>query len=318
MDAPKRPFRFGVAANGFGTRVEWLEFSRKAEAFGYSSLLVGDHFCWELGPFVALTAAAESTTTLRLGGYVFNNDLRHPAVLAKEVATLDVMTGGRVELGMGAGWYEPEYAQAGLTFDEPRVRIARLGEAIRIVKGLFGPDPVTFAGRHYTVSGIVGLPKPVQCPHPPLLIGGSGRAILSLAAREADVVGLVPRLRESRVDLADASPAAMERRLAWVRQEAGERFGAIEIGTLLFDFQVTDDRTGYAAQAATRWAGHDQSVEVPAELYLDSVSVLVGSVDHIVEQLHGWRERLGISYVVVWPQEQLEAFAPVVARLAAT
>jgi probable F420-dependent oxidoreductase len=318
MEAPRRPFRFGVAANGFTTRHEWLELARKVEDFGYASLLVGDHFYWLVSPFSALMAAAEAAPRIRIGGYVFNNDLRHPAVLAKEVATLDIMTDGRVELGLGAGWYAPEYDQAGLVFDEPRVRIDRLGEAVQILKGLFGPDPVSFAGQHYTLTGLDGVPKPVQQPCPPILIGGSGRHILSLAAREADIIGLVPRLRGSRVNLADASLKTMMERLAWVRQEAGARFDRLEIGTLLFDFQVTDDREQHAELAIARIAQWHQGAPITTQDYLQSVSVLVGTVDQMVERLHLWREQLGISYVVVWPQQHVETFAPIVARLAGT
>lgn len=310
-----RPFRFGVCASGAGSRAEWAALARRAEDLGYTTFLVGDHFYWGLAPFAALMAAAETTSALRVGGFVFNNDLRHPAVLAKEAATLDLLSAGRLELGLGAGWYGPEYAQAGLPFDSPGVRVERLAEAVHVIKGLFREEPVTFAGRHYAVSALEGVPKPVQRPHPPLLLGGGGRRMLELAGREADIISLIPKLAGARIDLADASLAAMGRRLAWVRRAAGEQFDRLEISTLLFDLLVTDRRQQGAELIAARWSAHRQGVPVTSDHVLDAVSVLVGSVDGIVEQLQRWREVLGISYVVVWPERHLEDFAPVVARL---
>jgi probable F420-dependent oxidoreductase len=278
---------------------------------------VGDHFYWGVSPLSALMAAADATTTLRIGSYVFNNDLRHPAVLAKEVATLDLLSNGRFECGLGAGWYGPEYAQAGLSFTSPAERRGRLAEAIRIIKGLCGEEPVSLAGPHYTLAGLAGLPKPVQRPHPPLLVGGGGRHMLTLAAQEADIVGLIPPMRESRLDWGAGSLTAMERRVDWVRQAAGERFESLELNILVFDLAVADDQERGAAEIAPRWKDSPDAHTTAATL-LDTTCALVGTVDQIVEEIQRWRERLGVSYVVVNGAHNLWAFAPVVERLAGT
>jgi probable F420-dependent oxidoreductase len=183
--AEQRAFRFGVVAMQPRSRQEWAEHARKVEALGYATLLMADHFGDLLAPFPALVAAADVTTTLRLGTLVICNDFRHPAVLAQEAATLDLLSDGRVELGLGAGWLRAEYERTGILFEPGPVRVARLEESVRIVKGLLAGETVTFAGQHYTVTDLPGLPRPVQQPHPPLLVAGGGRRILTLAAREA-------------------------------------------------------------------------------------------------------------------------------------
>jgi probable F420-dependent oxidoreductase len=236
----------------------------------------------------------------------------------KEAYTLDLLSDGRFELGLGAGWYAPEYGWIGQPFAPAARRVARLAEAIRIIKGLASPEPLTLTGEHYQVRELAGRPSPAQRPHPPLLVGGGGKRMLELAGREADIVHLMPKANESRVNLADSSPAAMAERVGWVRAAAGERFGAIELGTLLFELHVTDDAQGTAATLAARWTSHPQGAPVTAAHLLDSLSVLVGSVEQIVERLQRWRAALGISYVVVFTEPQMEAFAPVVARLAGT
>jgi probable F420-dependent oxidoreductase len=313
-----RPFRFGICLHGAPSRAAWVALARKAEALGYATFLVGDHLYWPVSPFAALMAAADATSTLRVGTFVLNNDLRHPALLAKEAYTLDLLSDGRFELGLGAGWFGPEYGWIGQPFDPAARRIARLAEAIRIIKGLGSEERLTFAGDHYAVADLVGRPKPVQQPGPPLLLGAGGRRMLELAGREADIVHLIPKATESRMNLADSSPAAMAERVGWVRAAAGERFAAIELGTLLFDLLVSDDARSAAETLAARWAAHPQGAPVTGAQFLGSVSVMVGSVDQIVERLQRWREELGISYIVAFTEPHMEAFAPVVARLAGT
>jgi probable F420-dependent oxidoreductase len=254
--------------------------------------------------------AAEATQTLRIGTTVFANDFRHPAVLAKEAATLDLLSGGRLELGLGAGYLAPDYALTGIALDPPGVRVSRLMESVQIIKGLFGDEPVTFAGRYYTITDLEGYPKPVQRPHPPLYLAGGSKRVLSLAAREADIVGLVPPSGGGKLDFLEASMAATMQRVEWVRHAAGERLAALELNTLLFAVVVTEHRQQAAEQlAATRGT--------TAEQVLDSIHFLVGTVEQMVEQIHMWRERLGISYITVL-QEYMDALAPVVARLAGT
>jgi probable F420-dependent oxidoreductase len=171
----KRPFRLGVTAvEGTASREEWRMKARRIEDAGYATLVIPDHFSRQFSPIPALLAAADATNVLRVGSFVFNNDFRHPAVLAKDVATLDVLSDGRFELGMGAGWYRGEYEQAGIPFDPLETRHSRLEEAIGVMKRLFSAEPVTFAGRFYTLKNYDGRPKPIQRPHPPLLVGGLG------------------------------------------------------------------------------------------------------------------------------------------------
>ena len=309
-----RPFRFGVSVHGSKSRAEWRGIARQAEAFGYSTLLIPDHLGDQLSPIPALVAAADATTTLRVGSLVFDNDFRHPVMLAKEAATLDVLSGGRLELGLGAGWMKPEYERAGIPFERAGVRIGRMEEAIRIVKGLFADGPVDFAGHYYTVTGLEGLPKPVQRPHPPLHIGGGGQHLLSIAAREADIVGFIPRARADGQgqDLRDATPQALEQKIAWVREAAGERFADLELGILVAQVLTTEEREQAAQLIATTLAA---GLNVSADVILQAPYLLLGTVEQICEDLLARRERYGISYISVFEQS-LEALAPVVARLA--
>src|SRR5689334_20910954 len=230
-----RPFRFGVSVHGSRSGAEWRGIARQAEELGYSTLLMPDHLGDQLSPIPALVAAADATSTLRVGSLVFDNDFRHPVMLAKESATLDVLSGGRLELGMGAGWMKPEYEQAGIPFEKPGVRIEKLEESVKIVKGLFADGPVNFAGRHYTITGLEGSPKPVQRPRPPIHIGGGGQRLLTLAAREADIVGFIPRARPDgkSQDVTDGTPEALEQKLTWVREAAGARFADLELGIVV-------------------------------------------------------------------------------------
>jgi len=307
-----RPFRFGVTAPTPSAGTDWVERARRVEQLGYSILVVPDHFRDHLAPVPALTAAALATTRLRVGSLVFSNDFRHPAVLAKEAATIDVLSGGRFELGLGGGWLRAEYDQTGIPFDAPGTRIERLEEAVTIIKGLLAGERVTFAGRHYTIADLEGRPTPVQRPHPPIAIGGGGRRTLTLAAREASIVGLVPRARRdgSGLDLTDLSDAATREKLEWVRSAAGDRFESLEIHALIQAVAVADRRTAAADDLASRF-------KVAREVVLETPYVLLGTVEEICESLRQRRERYGISYLTVFERD-MEVFAPVVARLAGT
>ena len=307
-----RPFRFGVTAPTPSGGTNWAERARRVEQLGYSMLVVPDHFRDHLAPVPALVAAALATTRLRVGSLVFSNDFRHPAVLAKEAATIDVLSSGRFELGLGGGWLRAEYDQAGIPFDAPGTRVERLEEAVTIIKGLLAGERVTFAGRHYTIADLEGRPTPVQRPHPPIAIGGGGRRTLSLAAREASIVGLVPRARRdgSGLDLSDLSDAATREKLEWVRSAAGARFDSLEINALIQAVVVADQRMTAADQLASRF-------KVAREVVLGTVYVAVGTIEEICETLRQRRERHGISYLTVFERD-MEAFAPVVERLAGT
>lgn len=279
------PFRFGVTAPTVLSGPAWVERVRRIEGLGYSIVHVPDHFRDQLAPVPALTAAATATTRLRVGSLVFSNDFRHPVVLAKEAATLDVLSGGRFELGLGSGWLREEYDQAGIAFDAPGRRIERLAEAVAIVKGLLAGERVTLTGRHYAIAGLEGRPHPVQRPHPPILIGGGGQRTLSLAAREASIVGLVPRARRDGggLDRADFGEAALRQKVDWVRAAAGDRFDSLELHALIQAVVVTAQRVAAAEQLAARFG-------VARELMLESPYVLVGTVDEICASLRERRE----------------------------
>jgi probable F420-dependent oxidoreductase len=315
MNRP-RPFRFGVSVHGNRSRKEWIDLARQVEDLGYSTLLIPDHLGEQLSPVPALLLAADATTTLRVGSLVFDNDFRHPAVLAKEAATLDVLSEGRLELGLGAGWLKSEYDRAGMPFDRPGTRIERMEEAVQIIKGLFADGPVDFAGKHYTITDMEGFPKPVQRPHPPILIGGGGQRLLSIAGREADIVGFIPKARTDGKgqDLTDATPEALGQKIAWVREAAGARFDELELGILVAQVITTEDREDAAQFIANTMAA---GLNVNADQVLQTPYLLLGSEDQICEDLLKRRERYGISYINIFEQG-LEALAPIVARLAGT
>ena len=314
---PRHPFRFGVVAETFGTADAWRGLARRVEALGYDTLLIRDHlvsdvFGPQLAPLVALMAAADATATLRVGTLVIGNDFRHPVVLAKEAATLDLLSGGRLELGVGAGWMRAEYDRAGIPYDRNGVRVDRLEESIAVLKASLAGGPVTFAGEHYRVADLVPYPLPAQRPHPPLLIGAGAPRMLALAGRHADIVGILttsvgtgavtddPALRRS---------AKLDERIASVRAGAGDRFDAIEL-SLVPDVIVTGDREATAARliAERAWAG-----TTVADVF-DMPAVFLGTVDEISDQMIERRERHGISYHVL-DDATVEAAAPIVARL---
>jgi probable F420-dependent oxidoreductase len=308
MMTKQRPFRFGTGAFHATSASEYAALARKIEALGYATLLIPDHFGEQFAPLIALMAAADATQTLRIGSFVCDNDFRHPVVLAKEAATLDLLSGGRLEFGIGAGYMGTDYTQSGIPYDAPGVRVSRLIEAVGIIKGLFGPAPVTSSGTYYTVTQLDGFPKPLQQPHPPILIAGGGQRILSFAAREADIIGLLMKSKGPTLDFADGSVAATAQRVEWIRQAAGTRFATLEFNTLVFEVLITDQRHQGAEQIGRKWG-------VPGAQVLDTVHFLVGTINQITEEIQMWREQLGISYIAVMP-EYMDVFAPVVAHLA--
>jgi len=311
--AHPRPFRFGVMAAKARSSSEWIETAKKAEDLGYSALLMPDHFGDQLSPVAALSTAAAVTETLRVGTLVFANDFRHPAVLAKETATLDLLSDGRLEVGVGAGWMTEDYSWTGIAQDRPGVRIDRMIEAIEVLRGLWGDDAFSFDGDHYTITEMKGLPKPVQSGGPPLIVGGGGKRVLSTAARLADIVGVNPNVGEGKVGpeaIASMSADATEEKLGWVRKAAGDRFDDIEISILKFVTIVTDDRDSVAAKVGG-------AMGMDAATLLSSPHTLVGSAEQVAEELIEQRERWQGSYVTV-QSDALEAFAPVVAALAGT
>ena len=239
-----RPFRFGFSLDGLDEPREIARRVRRAEDIGYSSVVMTDHFDDRHGPLVALTAIALATTSLRVGTLVLANDYRHPAVLAKELASLDQVSDGRLEIGIGAGWMASDYEQAGIGFDRPGVRIERLDEAISVLEGCFSDGPFDLEGSHYTIRGLDSRPKPVQKPRPPLLVAGGGHRMLALAARRADIVGINPSLHSGAIDEhagPTATAEATDSKLAVVRDAAGDRFDALELQTRVHLAVITDD-----------------------------------------------------------------------------
>lgn len=310
---PIRPFRFGVQCSSPGavSPASWAALARKVEDLGYARFTVSDHLDQQLAPIAALMAAADATTTLRVGSLVFCNDYRHPVVLAKEAATLDLLSGGRFDLGLGAGWMTTDYERSGIPLDPPAVRIERLDEATAVIKALLGDEPCTFSGRHYQIDGLTGTPKPLQRPHPPILIGGGGRRLLALASRHADIVGLNPAMRAGVVDAsagADATAEATDAKVAWIASSAGDRLAQLELAVRVHLVAITDDREGLVEAFAGGFG------LTPREA-LASPYALCGTTSQIVEDLLERRERFGISSVGVG-LEALDDLAPVVAALA--
>jgi probable F420-dependent oxidoreductase len=309
--AAVKPFRFGVQSRNLGPREAWLASMRRIEALGYGSVSWADHLVNGLDPVASLAAAAVATEHLRLTSFVLDNDFRHPAVLAMSAGTIDILSGGRLELGIGAGWMKPEYTQSGIPFDPPGVRIARLEETLQLLTLLFTGQPVTFRGEFYQVDGLTLPPVPVQQPHPPFVIGGGSRKILTLAGKYADIVGITNRaLPDGGKDLEDLTAEAMERKIAWIREGAGERFPRIELNMICRHVIITADREAAVAEMTTQ-------LPLSVEQILDAPAILIGSTDQIIATLQERRDRYGISNIVVI-EPMMEAFAPVVAALAGT
>jgi probable F420-dependent oxidoreductase len=316
------PFRFGAA---YLTIENWAERARKVEALGYNTLVLGEHPSGGgPSPLIALMAAASVTTTLRLSTHVLVNDLHNPVRLAQDAAALDILSGGRFELGLGTGWAHDDYAGFGVPLDTPGVRISRLEESVALLKRLYREERVTHTGTYYQVQDACVAPKPAQ-PHMPLVIGGGGKRMLSLAAREADIVSIDPiATPDGRKDFAYLDSDMMMTQISWVREAAAARFDELELHVLMTALDVTDDRQRGAEQVV-EFLNHVPPMFVNAagktvEGILDSPRCLVGSVDQIVEDLIMRRERYGISYISVldlpWMPSWIDALAPVVARLA--
>lgn len=314
MSFPQRAFRFGVQVNGTGSRAEWADLARKVESNGYSTMTMPDHFTDQLAPVPALQAAADATTTLRLGALVYDNDYKHPVVLAKELATMDVLSDGRVEVGLGAGWMVSDYEQSGIPYDPPGVRISRFIEGVHVVKSAFAAGPFSFAGEHYTITDYDGRPKPVQSP-PPLLIGGGGPRVLRFAAREADIVGINGTLTSGTIDqstFASMTAEAVDEKVQIVTDAAtaAGRADAIEMNIRAFIVMVTED-VDRALDTLAEFTG------APVDVIASSPFALVGPPAKLIDELQERRERWGFSYVIVG-QNDVDAFAPVVAALAGT
>jgi probable F420-dependent oxidoreductase len=320
---PHRPFRFAVQAANATSGSEWHSVARKVEELGYSTLFLADHYLGpgpaqkaahtprqDLAPIAAMAAAAAATTTLRVGCRVFCIDYHVPAVLAKEAATLDLLSGGRLEFGIGAGWSDGEYRAMGLDFDTPPRRIAKLREVVAMFKAHCAGEELDCHGEFVNVAGYAGRPRPVQRPHPPIMIGGGRKHVLSFAGREADIVSISNVPFVERNDAGLTPMQEIRHRIGYVRAAAGERISGLDIESSPYFTAVTDG-------AGTALAAISASTTVPVAILTDHPNVLVGSVESVIETLRSRRTDLGINYVTV-QQDQAEQFAPVVAALAGT
>jgi len=305
-----RRFRFGAEMMGPFDGMSWADSARRLEALGFSTLVVPDHFHEGLGPITAMATAAMATTTLRVAPMVLNTDLRHPAVLARELASIDVLSEGRLEVGVGAGYNPLDYRRSGIAMDPPSVRVDRLIEHVAVLKSLWSDGPTTFDGEHYWIDDLDGTPKPFTPGGPKILVAGGGRRMLRFASEQADIVGVnvhlpaAPDAASSR----DALPPAIDAKFEQLRSDAGERFDTLEFSAWLAVCKVTDDVPAFAERLAPRFGA-------PADEVLESPLVLVGSIDEMAERLDQRRERWGYSYFVV-QQPAIDEVGPLVARLA--
>jgi probable F420-dependent oxidoreductase len=312
-----RPFRFAVITSKAADADAWIARARRAEELGYSALLMPDHFQDQFAPVAALATAAAATEHLNVGTLVFDNDYRHPVVLAKELATLDLLAEGRVEAGIGAGWKRSDYDESGMPYDAPGVRIDRMVEAIEVMRALWrSTEPVRYEGRHYQIDGAVGSPAPHTAGGPTLCIGGGGKRMLTIAARVADIVAVNATMTSGQLDAsvgATASPQAYDEKLVWVREAAAKygRSEAIELQCHCAFVHATnnaDERDSVLGALAKPFGcdGPDEARDIPM--------ALVGSTTEIVDTIVRRRDRWGFTYTVV-PDDAMEAVGPVVAEL---
>jgi probable F420-dependent oxidoreductase len=306
---PHRGFRFGVQVSKETTAKRWAELARRTEAAGYEVLTMPDHFTDQLAPIPALMAAASATTTLRVGALVFDNDYKHPVVLAKELATIDLLSEGRLEIGLGAGWMISDYEEAGIPYDSPKVRIDRFIEGVAVIRGAMAEGSFSFSGDHYTITNYNGQPKPVQA-RPPLLIGGGGKRVLSYAAREADIIGINGTMTAGVVGpeaLSTMTAESVDEKVAIVAAAGAHRINDIEMNIRTFFVKVTNDR-------AATVDGISSMFGVSKDMIDASPFALIGSVEECIEQLLERRERWGFSYTIVGA-ENIDECAPIVAAL---
>ena len=305
-----KPFRFAVQASNTLSAKEWKNLARKVESLGYSTLFIPDHFGEQLSPLVGLTVAAESTSKLKVGSLVFDNDYRHPLVLAREIATLDNLCDGRVEFGIGAGWMTSDYSESGIPLESPKIRVDKLSEAVDIFLELFETGKSSFKGKYYNLTDAQCFPVVSTKPHPKLLIGGGSPKVLQLAATKADIVGINASLKAGAIGaemMNEISPEKFDQRYRWVKDFAKDRINEIEIQCLTFFVQITESGKEARENLAKMFS-------IDSEIAGEIPLALVGSKNEIKEMLQKRRERWGFSYVVVHEPE-MEQFAEIVAEL---
>jgi len=308
-----RPFRFAADLQAALPGRSFADSARELEGLGYSTAFVPDHFDEGLGPITAMAVAAAATTTLNVGSLVLDCDFRHPAVLARELASIDVISEGRLEVGLGAGWKRLDYDRSGIPMDPPKVRVDRMIEHTKILKGLFAEGSFSFAGEHYTITDLDGTPAPHRPGGPPILIAGGAKRVLRFAGECADIVGVNASIHSGEVDTAaaqDSLAAKFDAKVGWVREGAGDRFDDLEINAWIAVAALTDDGAAFAESIAPLYETDGASVR-------SSPLTLIGSLGEITELLQQRREQWGYSYIVL-PGAQAHELAPVVAALAGT
>jgi probable F420-dependent oxidoreductase len=306
-----KPFRFGAKATRADSAKEWGDLARRAEDLGYSSFQIDDHFGGQLAALPAAMAAAAHTTSIKVGPLVAGNDFRNPVLLAKEAATIDLLSEGRFVLGVGAGWLKQDYQMSGIAQDDAHTRIERLSEAIQIFRGIWSGESFSFSGAHYEVAETTGYPVPGEGI--PILVGGGGKEILSVAARQADIVGINPKIVGRSINprsMATTATEVVDQKLAWVREAAGDRFDSLELQLQVFVTIVTEDPVAVAEKLGP-------GVGLPPQVVLDAPYFQIGSISQIRDRLVELRERWGINYIAFQP-DATEAMAPVVSELAGT
>jgi probable F420-dependent oxidoreductase len=318
-----RPIRFGFTAGPSAKRQKLLDSARTVEALGYSTFGLADHLVRPFAPLVAGMAVADATTTLRVTQTVLAQDFRQPVVLAKELATLDVLSEGRLQVGLGAGWLRQEYEDSSMRFPPASERIERLEETAIILKGLFGEEPFSFDGTHFRIHEVRGTPTPAQRPHPPIMIGGGGPKVLAVAARQADIVQLMPSNRGGRTSLdpSQFSAPAIEEKIGWIRDAAGSRFDDIELSAQLLECAVTDRPAEQLSDLAQRITGVIESmgggrIDLGEEDLRTSPIVAVGPLDEVCEKLVATRDTYGINYFAAPIDARPEVLADVIAAVA--
>ncbi|MDY6807801.1 TIGR03621 family F420-dependent LLM class oxidoreductase [Gordonia sp. HNM0687] len=318
-----RTFRFGAGGEGNkdeGGARKFVKLAQTAEEYGYDTFAVPDHLGNQVGPIAALGALTQATSTIRLATSVLANGWRHPAMVAKEATTIDVLSKGRLELGIGAGWMKEEFDKAGIEFESPGTRIRRLDEALTILDGLMRGETVDFAGEFYQINGLEGSPRPRQGPRPPIAVGGGGPKMLALAAKHADIISVAPSTtREGKMRLSDMTIEKTAERVDRIREVAGDRFDDIELNWTIAVIVITDDREATAEMALKALEqGYPPNIERDCEFTVADVMaspyLAMGTFEEIADQIREVRRRTSMSYVGVFPT-QMDAFAPVIQLL---
>ncbi|MBM7368203.1 LLM class F420-dependent oxidoreductase [Gordonia hydrophobica] len=318
-----RKFRFGAGGEGNkdeGGARKFVKLAQTAEEYGYDTFAIPDHLGNQVGPLAALGALSQATSTIRLATSVLANGFRHPAILAKEATTIDVLSKGRLELGIGSGWMKEEFDKAGIHFGTPGERIRRLDEALTILDRLMRGETVDYDGEFYQINALEGSPRPRQGPRPPIAVGGGGPKMLALAAKHADIISVATgTTRDGKLRLSDMTLEKTIERVDRIREAAGDRFDDIELNWTIATIVITDDREATAQMALNALEqGYPPNIARDVELTVDDILsspyLAFGSFEEIADQIREVRRRTTMSYVGVFPT-QMDAFAPVIPLL---